>query len=48
MWIAMRDAGIFSTSLARTTVVGAIVSHYLLGILLVVGIARVGKTEPAF
>ena len=45
MWIAMRDSGIFSTSLARTTVIAAIVSHYILGILLVVGIARADKTE---
>jgi hypothetical protein len=47
MWIAMRDSGIFSTSLARTTVIAAIVSHYILGVLLVVGIARANRTEPS-
>lgn len=40
MWLAMKDAGIFSTPLARVTVVAAIISHYILGILLVVAIAR--------
>jgi hypothetical protein len=43
MWITMKDAGIFSTSLARVTVSGAIISHYILGILLVVAIARAGR-----
>ena len=40
MWLAMADAGIFSNGLAKSTVVAAIVSHYLLGLLLIVAIAR--------
>lgn len=47
MWIAMADAGIFSTTLAQTTVIAAIVSHYALGALLIVAIARVNQAEPA-
>jgi hypothetical protein len=40
MWLAMKEAGIFSNSLAQTTVIAAIVSHYILGILLYIGISR--------
>ncbi|MFZ6011410.1 MAG: hypothetical protein ACOYXT_13765 [Bacteroidota bacterium] len=40
MWLTMRDEGIFNNPLARTTVLAAIVSHYLLGILLVTGIIK--------
>lgn len=47
MWIAMKDAGIFSTPLARLTVIAAIVSHYALGILLALGIARASQAHPA-
>ena len=47
MWIAMKDAGIFSTRLARVTVIAAIVSHYALGILLTLGIARGSRIRPA-
>jgi hypothetical protein len=47
MWIAMKDAGIFSTPLARVTVLAAIVSHYALGILLALGIARASRLRLA-
>ena len=47
MWVAMKDAGIFSTPLARVTVIAAIVSHYSLGILLTLGIARASRLRPA-
>jgi hypothetical protein len=40
MWIALKDGGIFSNTLAQTTVTAAIVSHYILGLLLLVGIRR--------
>jgi hypothetical protein len=40
MWLAMTDEGIFNNALARTTVLAAIISHYLLGILLIVGIMK--------
>jgi hypothetical protein len=43
MWLFMMDAGIFSNALAKATVVAAIVSHYLLGFLLVVAIARLTR-----
>lgn len=43
MWLAMADEGIFSTPLARVTVLAAIVSHYALGLLLVLGIARASR-----
>lgn len=42
MWLAMKDEGIFSNSLAQTTVTAAIVSHYILGALLFIGISRKG------
>ena len=38
MWITMKDDGIFDNDLAKTTVIAAIVSHYLLDILLIIGI----------
>ena len=47
MWIALRDAGIFSTPLARITVIAAIISHYALGVLLVLAIARTSQIRPA-
>jgi hypothetical protein len=40
MWLIMKDDGIFNNSLAQTTVIGAIVSHYFLGILLIMGINK--------
>jgi hypothetical protein len=43
MWIALKDEGIFSNSFAQTSVIIAIASHYLLGILLVIGINKAGK-----
>lgn len=44
MWLVLRDAGIFSNALAQTTVTAAIVSHYALGILLIVAI-RKGRAD---
>ena len=38
MWYTMKEDGIFDNDLAKTTVIGAIVSHYILGILLIIGI----------
>ena len=40
IWLTMKDEGIFNNSLAQTTVIAAIVSHYILGILLFIGISR--------
>lgn len=40
MWLVMKDEGIFGNALAQTTVVGAVVSHYLLGILLIIAIRK--------
>jgi hypothetical protein len=45
MWLAMKDEGIFSNSLAQITVIAAIVSHYILGILLFIGISTTKKYE---
>ncbi len=42
IWFTMKDDGIFSNSLAQTTVTAAIVSHYILGALLFIGISRKG------
>jgi hypothetical protein len=41
MWLLMADAGIFSNTLAQSTVLVAISSHYLLGVLLIAAIVRV-------
>lgn len=38
MWNVMKDEGIFNNSLAQTTVIAAIVSHYILGALLIMAI----------
>lgn len=38
MWNVMKDEGIFNNPLAQTTVIAAIVSHYILGILLIIAI----------
>jgi hypothetical protein len=40
MWLIMKEEGIFSNALAQSTVVVAISSHYLLGILLIIGINK--------
>lgn len=40
MWNVMKDEGIFNNSLAQTTVIAAIVSHYVLGILLIIAIKK--------
>jgi hypothetical protein len=40
MWLLYKEDGIFSSSLAQTTVVAAIASHYFLGLLLIVGINK--------
>lgn len=45
MWLVMKDQGIFNNSLAQTTVIAAIVSHYILGILLYIGIGRTKNHE---
>lgn len=43
MWLMMKDEGIFNNRLAQTTVTAAIVSHYIIGVLLFVGISRTKK-----
>jgi hypothetical protein len=40
LWLTMKNEGIFNNSLAQTTVIAAIFSHYILGILLIIGINR--------
>jgi len=40
MWLVMKDEGIFNNSLAETTVIAAIVSHYIFGILLIIAINK--------
>ena len=40
MWITMKNDGIFNSSLAQTTVIAAIVSHYFFGILLLIAIKK--------
>lgn len=40
MWLVMKDEGIFNNSLAETTVIAAVVSHYFFGILLIVAINK--------
>lgn len=40
MWLVMADQGIFSNPLARATVLAAIVSHYVLGALILFAVAR--------
>jgi hypothetical protein len=40
MWLVMKDEGIFNNSLAETTVIAAIVSHYFFGILLIIAINK--------
>jgi hypothetical protein len=43
MWLAMKEEGIFSNPLAKVTVAAAIITHYLLGILIVVAINKTTK-----
>lgn len=43
MWLVMKEEGIFDSTFAQTTVMVAIVSHYLFGILLVIGIRKASK-----
>ena len=40
MWLTMKNEGIFNNPLAQTTVIAAIVSHYIIGVLLLIGINR--------
>jgi hypothetical protein len=44
MWLVMKDEGIFNNSLAETTVIAAIISHYFFGILLIIAINK-AKTD---
>ncbi len=43
MWLVMKDDGIFSNSLAKSTVIAAIVSHYSIGILIIYAIRKSNK-----
>lgn len=43
MWLVMKDDGIFNNSIAETSVIAAIVSHYFFGILLIIAI---NKSKP--
>lgn len=45
MWLSFKDEGIFNNALAQSTVIAAIVSHYLLGILLVAAINKAKANE---
>jgi len=45
MWIVMKNEGIFNNSLAQSTVIIAIISHYILGILLIIGMNKTNKSE---
>ena len=45
MWLILKDDGIFNNSLAQTTVTAAIISHYILGILIIVGIIKTVSHE---
>ena len=40
MWIILKDEGIFSTTISQLLVPTAIISHYIIGILLIVGISK--------
>jgi hypothetical protein len=40
MWLVLKNEGIFNNSLAQATVTAAIISHYILGILLIAGINK--------
>ena len=43
MWLVLKNEGIFNNSLAQTTVIAAIISHYILGILLITAINKTMK-----
>src|SRR5689334_12342338 len=40
MWIVMKDENIFNNALAKNTVIAAIISHYALGVLMLIAIKR--------
>ena len=40
MWLAFKGEGIFASPIAQATVIVAIVSHYLLGFLIIAGINK--------
>jgi len=44
MWLVMKDEGIFNNSLAESSVIVAIVSHYFFGVLLIIAIKKT-KTD---
>lgn len=43
LWLALRDQGIFSTTLAQTGIVLAVISHYALGFCLLAAIRAMKK-----
>ena len=45
MWLVLKNDGIFNNSLAQITVVAAIISHYILGILLILAINKTSGHE---
>lgn len=45
MWAVMKEEGIFNNSLAQLTVIAAIASHYILGVLLFVSISKTKGSE---
>ncbi|MFD9434218.1 hypothetical protein [Streptomyces sp. NPDC060002] len=46
MWIALSDHGIFSNPTSKVIVSAAILTHYALGLLLIVTIRRAGRENP--
>lgn len=44
MWLTLKDEGIFSTPLSQMLVPVAMVSHYLIGLLLVLGIIQSSRS----
>jgi hypothetical protein len=45
MWLVMKEEGIFNNTLAQTTVVAAVVSHYFFGILMIIAIRNAENKE---
>ena len=43
MWLVMKDEGVFGNPFAQTTVIVAIISHYFLGMLLVIAINKTSR-----
>ena len=43
MWIVMKNEGIFNNSLAQATVISAIISHYFIGLLIIIAISKSNK-----